>query len=280
MNKYIFKTRPYLYPKYDYLNNIPYDENSEYDWFRGTGETKNNNVYFDEIIEKNLDDKEWKEIELYQSLLPSELEQDLLKKLSRIVEQKEIELSDGERNLIINADYQTLHKNLPDNSVDIVLTDTPYFINYAGNAWDDGLDESGRLEFFKSYFKSLIPKLKPEAVLLVFNDYSNIDIIEKAILLASAEISYDSMDDGNLDESKEVWMENLMSDNRFTILPYLEWAKTNPRPHVHINKLSEYVITAISGYKQFENMLEVYDYIAYHNAKMTHILLGKWIKIV
>lgn len=277
IHKYIFKTRPFLYPTYNYLNHIPYDEISEDNWIRGVKGEGNEFVWLNDIlidaekkedeVEEKREAREWKALELYTSILPSELEQDLLKKINSVIKQSKESLSAGEQNLIINADYQTLHENIPDNSIDIVLTDPPYFIGYAGNSWDKSKKETKRFEYFEAYFKSLIPKLKEEAVLLIFNDYSNIDIIEKSLLTAYAENYYESIDDGNLEGSKEEWIDSLIKNGPFTILPYLEWAKTNPRPHVHVNKLSEYVITAVKGYKQFENMFDVYDYVSYQNAK-------------
>ncbi|HCM89021.1 MULTISPECIES: site-specific DNA-methyltransferase [Vagococcus] len=247
--KFIFITRPYLYPSYDYQKSIPFDEYSEDVWFYGEHKNEEENTN-------------------YTSIIPRELEDYLLEDLGKIMSSSKEKVGAGEQNLIINADFETLHKNLPDDSIDIVLTDPPYFINYAENDWDDELDEKGRYEFFTDYFKSLIPKLKSEATILIFNDYSNIEIIEKSLQIAYAENYYDSVNDGNLEDSKEEWIDSLMKDSLFTILPYLEWAKTNPRPSVHFNKQSEYVITAVSGYKKFETMLGLYDYTALRKAKV------------
>ncbi|MGY3765245.1 DNA methyltransferase [Vagococcus vulneris] len=240
--KFIFETRPYLYRDYDYMKSIPFDEESEILWFNGKG---------------SLED-----MQRYEATLPLELDTYLMEHIQEQSSSTKNIPNVGEQNLIVNCDFETLHKSLPNNSIDIVLTDPPYFINYAGNKWDEGMNETDRLQFFVNYFKTLIPKLKPEAVLLIFNDFSNITIIQEALQIAYSEVYYEDLNKEFLEDSKEDWLKTLREDKEFTILPYLEWVKTNPRPSAHYNKHSEYIVTAIKGFKNFFNVDGLYEHQA------------------
>jgi len=55
-------------------------------------------------------------------------------------------------NLIINADSLTLLKELPDNSVDSVVTDPPYGLNFMGKKWDYDVPS---VELWKEVFRVL-----------------------------------------------------------------------------------------------------------------------------
>ena len=64
-------------------------------------------------------------------------------------------------NLIINADSLTALKEMPDNSIDSVVTDPPYGLSFMGKKWDYDVPS---IELWKEVFRVM----KPGAFLLSF----------------------------------------------------------------------------------------------------------------
>jgi len=64
-------------------------------------------------------------------------------------------------NLMINSDSLTALKELPDNSVDSVVTDPPYGLSFMGKKWDYDVPS---IELWREVFRVL----KPGAFLLSF----------------------------------------------------------------------------------------------------------------
>lgn len=83
---------------------------------------------------------------------------------------------------IYNDSFEDFHKRLHNEKtkVDIVLTDPPYFIKM-NPIWDNEKSPEDRKFYFKEYLKTLIPVIKENSVLMIFNDFMNIEIIQDAI---------------------------------------------------------------------------------------------------
>lgn len=150
--------------------------------------------------------------------------------------------------LITNSDYADLNKRIPDGSIDMVLTDPPYFINAA--VWDKQRSEAERKEFFLKYVKSLADVVSDNCILAIFNDEQNVGIIQECIREVSKDTDYPNFN--------------------FSIVDVLEWLKSNP-----VSKGvrgSEYLIVAMntkgSPYPRdrissaFEDMREIYLSVA------------------
>lgn len=75
-----------------------------------------------------------------------------------------------ELNQIYFGDALELVKEIPDNSVDLVVTDPPYFINYQNNDWDKGNFE----EFTNQWVKECVRVLKPTGSTWSFMGYENL----------------------------------------------------------------------------------------------------------
>ena len=203
---------------------------------------------------------------------------------------------------IENLSYQELNKKLLENKVkvDVVLTDPPYFIAINKN-WDNEKDPAARLEYFKDYFRSLVGVVNEDSILMIFNDYSNIEIIEKAIEEVRYEIDFIEAGEElfgiehydyliNYYNSRGIDILSIEHSERtklfnFNTLSYLEWMKSNPASRMGVNKDkkidnpykmgyyrdSEYLIIAVNNYDSnhkkelFKNLLweehEIFDSI-------------------
>jgi len=166
-------------------------------------------------------------------------------------------------NTITHGDSFELIHQIENNSIDLILTDPPYFLNgsggFKGESWDSSkglLDaatiekiESGTLnktQARKEYLKAvenyfinmtniLLPKLKVDGTLIIFNRKHNLDTINTAL----------QQDKFSLEE----WMQSDISNQQ--ILPnsrwyttYMEWKKTNPNQKIHKLDWSEYALIA------------------------------------
>ena len=88
---------------------------------------------------------------------------------------------EGIRNRIINSDCIEIMKELPDKSVDLIVTDPPYNMNYSGrgkvnsfeNFKNDDLDEEEHSEWFDSILKELYRILKDDKAIYIWIDFRN-----------------------------------------------------------------------------------------------------------
>lgn len=161
-------------------------------------------------------------------------------------------------NKISFGDSFELIKSIDDKSIDLLITDPPYFFTggYKENDWDNVkfiLTDSDKkelgtmktnkqkefylLNIIKKYFTNLIdniiPKLKHDASLIIFNKLSNVE-----------------------------YMQHYLNDNYNNWESHIfEWTKTNPSPFVQELNKSEYAliatnITGTSDNRNFARLLE------------------------
>lgn len=122
-------------------------------------------------------------------------------------------------NKIHHCSYQRLLKKIPDNSIDVLLTDPPYNIAIdGGEKWDVGFD-------FDEWLSLLLPKVKADGMLLIFNTKENIDRKLKPLVEKYEDETHD-----------------------FTVIDTFQWGKTNPRTHLELNKKFEYLLVAYNNY--------------------------------
>lgn len=135
------------------------------------------------------------------------------------------------KNKIICAHYKDFLKEIPDKSISCLFTDPPYnqeITDSSGNivAWDTNFD-------LEQYVKLVMPKMKSDSIMLIFNTKENIDnIINKAINQA---------------------------DNDFYTLPTLRWSKSNPRFRLSSYRKSEYLSVSISNGESANTSTYNYD---------------------
>jgi site-specific DNA-methyltransferase (adenine-specific) len=121
-------------------------------------------------------------------------------------------------NEIQHCSYQQLLKNIPDNSIDVLLTDPPYNIKIEGEKWDVGFD-------FEEWLSLTLPKIKEDGMLLIFNTKENIDVRIAPFIKEFEDDTHD-----------------------FTILDTFEWGKTNPRDNLEIYRKFEFLLVAYNNY--------------------------------
>ena len=66
-------------------------------------------------------------------------------------------------NRVVNTDALSLLKSIPDNTIDLVLTDPPYFIGFdGGKGWDNQWkSERDYLDWCAEWSKECVRVLKP-----------------------------------------------------------------------------------------------------------------------
>lgn len=166
-------------------------------------------------------------------------------------------------NTITCGDSFELIHQIDDHSIDLILTDPPYFLNgiggFKGKEWDSSkslLDdetinkiESGILnktQAKKEYLKAvenyfihmtniLLPKLKVDGTLIIFNRKHNLDIINNVL----------KEDIFTTEEWTQYPLSKEQSDPHSRwYTTYLEWKKTNPNQQIHKRDWSEYALIA------------------------------------
>ncbi|PZL74149.1 hypothetical protein CI088_07585 [Enterococcus plantarum] len=142
---------------------------------------------------------------------------------------KKGDLKGTARNRIYNMDFHDLHRQIEPDSVNAIITDSPYFYDYNNKAWDAFLNEEERYEFFKGYFQSVAHTIKDDAVIVFFNLYENIPQINKAI--------------------EDVSKDERYPEFNFTVLPYLEYTKLSPTAHLTQKRKSEYIALAVNNWE-------------------------------
>lgn len=81
-----------------------------------------------------------------------------------------------ELNKIYCGDCLELMKEIPDKSIDLVLTDPPYGINYLSNYYVDKnpfklITNDTKFDFFEIYWDNIKSKLKDDGCALIFHSY-------------------------------------------------------------------------------------------------------------
>lgn len=166
-------------------------------------------------------------------------------------------------NTITHGDSFELIHQIEDYSIDLILTDPPYFLNdsggFKGKEWDSSkslLDaatikkiESGTLNktqarkeylnaveiYFIHMTKILLPKLKVDGTLIIFNRKHNLDTINSVL----------QKDIFTHDEWMQFEISNQQSQpNSRWHTTYLEWKKTNPQQLIQEVDESEYALIA------------------------------------
>ncbi|MBO0446570.1 site-specific DNA-methyltransferase [Enterococcus ureilyticus] len=121
-------------------------------------------------------------------------------------------------NEIHHCSYQELLQNVPDNSIDVLLTDPPYNIAIDGEKWDVGFD-------FTEWLGQTLPKIKEDGMLLIFNTKENIDRKIKPYIKRYKDEAHD-----------------------FTVIDTFEWGKTNPRGDLELYRKYEFLLIAYNNY--------------------------------
>jgi len=164
-------------------------------------------------------------------------------------------------NTIIQGDALEILKQIPNDSIDLIVTDPPYFISQEGNnisrrnlsskthkrnsdikldfgEWDHFDDDKAFLEFTENWFKECVRILKPKSWIYIFFDRKKVGYFD--LLLAP---KY-----------------NITSKAMFV------WAKTNPTPSfrkVSWVSATEFVWVGSKGESKIKNFLtqpEMYNY--------------------
>ncbi|ALS38480.1 site-specific DNA-methyltransferase (adenine-specific) [Enterococcus rotai] len=185
-------------------------------------------------------------------------------------------------NTITKGDSFELINQVDDHSIDLLLTDPPYFLNgsggFKGKEWDSskslldaatiGKIESGILnktQAKKEYLKAveayfinmttvLLPKLKKDGTLIIFNRKHNLDTINNVL----------SQDNFTAEEWKLSALSKEQSQpNSRWYTTYLEWKKTNPNQQINTLDWSEYALIAnnmtISNPKKISQIPQYWD---------------------
>lgn len=113
--------------------------------------------------------------------------------------------------------YQDLLDDIPNNSIDVLLTDPPYNIGIDDD-WDSGFS-------LDTWLDDVLPKIKKDGMVMIFNTKANIDRIIKP----KVEDFYDE-------------------DHNFTVVDVIAWGKTNPRQNVDTVRQFEFLLIAYNNY--------------------------------
>jgi DNA modification methylase len=163
---------------------------------------------------------------------------------------------DIEFNRIYNMDCLEGMKYIPDNSIDLILTDPPYMISQKNKRinrknmdiqldfgeWDHFENEQEYEEFTRKWMTLAYSKLKDGGWFMVFFDKNKICMIEKI--------------------AKELGM---------TSKTIFVWAKTNPTPHfrrMNFVSATEFIWMGTKGnmrMKNYQKQTEMYNYMLYPN---------------
>ncbi len=87
-------------------------------------------------------------------------------------------------NKITNADWNDAIKQIPDNSIDLVVPDPPYGMNFQSNRRAEVYRSSqndNNLDWLVGWVKELKRVTKPEAHLYIFCSWHNVDIFKREI---------------------------------------------------------------------------------------------------
>ncbi|MBL1228019.1 site-specific DNA-methyltransferase [Enterococcus sp. BWB1-3] len=158
--------------------------------------------------------------------------------------------------------FELIHQ-IDDHSIDLILTDPPYFLNssggFKGKEWDSSkslldVETTNKIEYgtltkkqareeylnaVENYFihmtNVLLPKLKVDGTLIIFNRKHNLDTINNVL----------QKDTFTLEEWQRFPLSNQQSEpNSRWYTTYLEWKKTNPNTKIHKRDWSEYALIA------------------------------------
>lgn len=170
---------------------------------------------------------------------------------------------------IQRGDSFQLVKQLPDKSVDLILTDPPYFLNgtsgYGGAKWDSissiipagyNLNETNFAtlrpsyksifaelavnDYFEKVVHSFLPKLKPSGTFICFNRPENIKTMKLQIFKPIVTKTEYLEDTGSLKDYRE-------NIRRWALDQDIEWFKLGANPTLDELSKSEYALVAL-GY--------------------------------
>lgn len=188
---------------------------------------------------------------------------------------------------IQNGDSFQLVKQIPDKSVDLILTDPPYFLDgeagYRGVKWDSigfiipeeyHLDAKGFAalpqkeraqiaedavdQYFRRIVNTFTPKLKPTGAFICFNRLKNIAIMKSELAKQTINKEEFLAEGGNIN----VYHEGL---KRWEIDQDIEWLKVAPNPNVAEINQAEYALVAFNLYGVVKHPLA---YSAYANVQI------------
>ncbi|GMC02592.1 hypothetical protein K5E_11100 [Enterococcus thailandicus] len=140
------------------------------------------------------------------------------------------EVKGTQKNRIYNMDFHDLHAKIEEGTVNAIITDSPYFYNFNGKSWDAALSREEIYEFFVDYFESVAHTVNDDAVIVFFNLYENIELINDAIKKVTADKNYPNFN--------------------FTVLPYLEYVKTTASGYLNQLRKSEYMALAVNNWQE------------------------------
>lgn len=140
------------------------------------------------------------------------------------------EVKGTQKNRIYNMDFHDLHAKIEEGTINAIITDSPYFYNFNGKSWDAALSRDSIYEFFVDYFESVAHTVNDDAVIVFFNLYENIELINDAIKKVSADDNYPNFN--------------------FTVLPYLEYMKTTASGYLNQLRKSEYIALAVNNWQE------------------------------
>lgn len=166
-------------------------------------------------------------------------------------------------NTITKGDSFELIKVINNESIDLVLTDPPYFINgnrgFKGKEWDSSkslLDneliykienklipiKQAKIEYTNAvsdYFinmtEVLIPKVKKDGTMIFFNRLRNLETIKKRL-------EKDTFSEDEWSKTKNYKYQK--HPNSRWALQLVEWKKKNPNPNMIKSEQSEYALIA------------------------------------
>ena len=87
-------------------------------------------------------------------------------------------------NQIINADCMDILKELPDKSIDLVLTDPPYAMNFQSNYRQikhKKIENDNNLNWLPEWCEQISRVIKDNAHLYIFCSWHNIDVFKQEI---------------------------------------------------------------------------------------------------
>lgn len=82
---------------------------------------------------------------------------------------------------LVNQDCFSYLKNIPDNSIPLILSDPPYGISFQGKKWDTFSEEDGFYKFIKTFLEECKRILKKDGAIWMFCAPTMFDIVDKAI---------------------------------------------------------------------------------------------------
>ena len=156
-----------------------------------------------------------------------------------------------ELNKIIKKDVLEFMATIPDNKIDLIVTDPPYLINYKTNwrkenhKFSDVIKNDNNPNLIKEYIKECYRVLKNDTALYMFCSFDKVDFFKKEI------------------------------EKYFTIKNIIIWRKNNHTAgdlEAQFGKQYEMIILANKGRRKFngERLTDVWDFKRVSSDKLLH----------